>query len=199
MIPIHLAVEDELSEVVLRRLLQFVNRGYAVGTAYRRGGYGYLRRTIAGWNRAAQGIPFLVLTDLDQALCPSALLREWLPQPKHPNLLFRVAVREVEAWLLGDHEHLSAYLGCALKKMPAEPEALADPKATLIELARKSRSALIRDQIVPRAGSTAKQGPAYNACLTKFVREAWDVEEAATRTPSLARALVRLREFKPRW
>lgn len=60
-IPVHLAVEDELSEAVLRRLLEHANRGYAVGVTFGRSGYGYLRNSIGGWNRAARGVPFVVL------------------------------------------------------------------------------------------------------------------------------------------
>jgi hypothetical protein len=59
LIPINLATEDELSEVTLLRILKDLDR-YAVGAAYRRGGFGYLRRTIDGWNRAARGIPTTV-------------------------------------------------------------------------------------------------------------------------------------------
>ena len=101
-IPVNLATEDELSEAVLRRLLDHADRGYAIGTAYGRRGFGYLRRTITGWNRAAQFVPFIVLTDLDRRPCPTELIEDWLREARHPNLLLRVAVREVEAWLLAD-------------------------------------------------------------------------------------------------
>src|ERR1035441_2055564 len=73
-IPVNLATEDELSEAVLRRLLDHADRGYAIGTAYGRRGFGYLRRTITGWNRAAQFVPFIVLTDLDRRPCPTELI-----------------------------------------------------------------------------------------------------------------------------
>ena len=78
-IPVNLAVEDELSEAVIRRLLRHSKRQYAIGTVYGRNGFGYLRKTIAGWNKAARGIPFLVLTDLDTYPCPTALIEDWMP------------------------------------------------------------------------------------------------------------------------
>ncbi len=106
-IPLNLATEDELSETVLLKLLSETGR-YSVGQTYRQGGFGYLKRTISGWNAAAVGTPFLVLTDLDEAACPASLLRSWLPTPPHPNLIFRVAVREVESWLLADSDHLAS-------------------------------------------------------------------------------------------
>jgi hypothetical protein len=198
-IPINLATEDELSEAVLRRLLRFVGRGYEIGVAYRRGGYGYLRRTVRGWNRAARGIPFIVLTDLDQHACPTALIDGWLNEPKHCNLLFRVAVREVEAWLLADPGCLARYLVVRESWVPNDPERLLDPKGALIDLARESRSATVRDRIVPKRGGSAKQGPDYNGCLVQFVASHWEIKSAAAQSPSLARTVKRLAAFGPTW
>lgn len=137
-IPVNLAIEDELSEVVLRQLLTFVGRDYHVGIAYRRGGSGYLRRTVSGWNSAARTTPFIVLTDLDEYVCPRALIDDWLTETQHPNLIFRVAVKEVEAWLLADSKHLSSYLGIRSSLIPTDPDSLPDPKATIIEVVRSS-------------------------------------------------------------
>ncbi len=198
LIPVNLAIEDELSEVVLCRLLAKVNR-YSVGMPYRRGGSGYLRRTIHGWNRAAKGVPFIVLTDLDAAECPARLIDEWLKVEPHPNLLFRVAVREVESWLLADPISLSAFLSVKKTVVLTNSDAIADPKAAIVDLARNSRSRTIRDRIVPRRGSTAKQGPDYNGCLGSFVRERWDIDVAKTNSPSLARTVDRLISFSPVW
>ncbi len=198
LIPINLATEDELSEVVLLRILRDIGR-YAVGTAYRRGGFGYLRRTIAGWNRAARGVPFVVLTDLDNGECPAGLMADWLADPLHPNLLFRIAVREVESWLLASPGTFSRFLGVPHEEMPTDCDNLADPKAEIIQLARKSRIRAVRDGIVPRRGSTAKQGPDYNGLLSTFVRSDWDLEVAALGSPSLARTVGRLAVFNPVW
>jgi hypothetical protein len=49
-IPISLAVEDELSEVVLQRLIVATGRQFAVGPTYRRGGFGYLKKRAVAWN-----------------------------------------------------------------------------------------------------------------------------------------------------
>jgi hypothetical protein len=199
MIPINLAIEDELSEAVLKRLLAHAQRDYHVGRSYGRTGYGYLRKTIGGWNQAARGKPFIVLTDLDRAACPPELIRQWLSRPQHPNLLLRVAIREVESWLLADSEKLPGYLNIREDQMPDSPDTLADAKQTLVNLARKSRSVEIRSRIVPKADSTAKQGPDYNACLCSFVGDRWDVDGACQRSPSLRRTVARLATFKPVW
>ena len=197
-IPVNLATEDELSEVALLRILKHVGR-YSVGVAYRRGGFGYLRRTISGWNAAARGIPFIVLTDLDNCDCPARLISEWLTAPKHPNLLFRIAVREVESWLIADKANLARFLGLDHRMVPDNCDYLADPKAEVITLARRSRTRIIRDGIVPRVASTAKQGPDYNGLLGAFVRKDWNPDAAGSRSPSLARTIARLAAFNPVW
>jgi len=198
-IPVNLAVEDELSEAVLRKLLAQSQPGFAIGCAYRRGGFGYLRRTVAGFNQAARGTPFVVLTDLDRGQCAPALIEEWLPQPRHANLIFRVAVRTVEAWLLGHQGALADFLGIAERLVPLDVDDLKDPKAALIRLAKRSRRRDRREAIVPRRGSTARIGPDYNACLGEFVTQRWDASEAARTSPSLKRALRNLRGFRPAW
>jgi hypothetical protein len=191
-IPVNLACEDELSEAVLRRLLLEVERGYAVGFTYRRGGFGYLRRTVAGWNSAAQSVPLVLLTDLDQNPCASALIKDWLPGPRHPNLLFRVAVREVESWVLADAEGLARCLGVPSRLIPRNPDNLLDPKVELIAVAARSRSSEVRTGIVPKPGSTARQGPDYNRLLVRFVQSTWNIDAACLASPSLARSVKSL-------
>jgi hypothetical protein len=197
LIPVNLATEDELSELILYRVLAQVKR-YAIG-AYRRGGFGYLRRTILGWNKAARGVPFVVLTDLDKVECPALLIADWHKVQQHPNLLFRIAVREVESWLLADPANLSEFLNIRTPLVLANSDEIADPKAAIVNLARKSRSIAIRESIVPRRGSTAKQGRDYNGCLGSFVRDHWDLSVANNNSPSLDRMVSRLTSFTPVW
>ncbi len=198
-IPINLAVEDDLSEVVLRTIIERSNRDYHIGTAYGRTGFGYLRKTVAGWNAAARGVPFILLTDLDQYQCPPELISDWLRVPVHSNLIFRVAVREVESWLLADPANLANYLSVSAALVPPACDQIPDPKAALVALARRSRSGDIRGRIVPRVGSTAKQGPDYNGCLTSFVQATWDIDAACANSGSLRRAVNRIGNFEPMW
>jgi hypothetical protein len=69
--------------------------------------------------------------------------------------------------------------------MPDNPDALPDPKRTLIDLARRSRFADIRNRVVPKAKSTAKQGPDYNACLSAFLALFWQSTDAARKSASV--------------
>jgi len=196
LIPINLAVEDDLSEAVLMRILQ---TRYDVGVCYKRGGFGHLKKNIRGFNNASKGMPHIVLTDLDRGECAPTLIEEWLPVPIHHNLLFRVAVREVESWVIADRDRFAKFLGIRKTLVPVNVDAIDDPKECLINLARKSRRRNLREDIVPTEGSTAKQGPDYNGRLISFVEEFWNPYEAMRKSPSLERTIGAVENFQPEW
>lgn len=198
-IPINLAVEDFLSEAVLRKILRFTRKPYATGTCFCKGGYGYLKKNIQGFNHAAKTTPFLVLTDLDNIECPPTLIKEWLPHPKHPNLLFRVAVREIEAWLLAHREAFAKFLGIKTHSIPSNVDTISDPKQFLLSLAKKSKKRQLREAITPAPGSTARVGPDYNGQLGLFVERVWDVATASQHSPSLQRTVKVVKDFNPQW
>ncbi len=198
-IPISLAFEDALTESLALRILGTIPKVYATRTIYNRGGNGYLRRTVNGFNNAARGMPFWVGTDLDRYECPSALINDWLTHPKHHNLLIRVAVHEAEAWVLADREGFANFTGIKTEWVPNDVEALANPKEALIQLVRRSRRKQLRDDICPSANSTSKIGPNYNARLGGFVFESWDPTVARLNSRSLDRTMNRLVAFRPQW
>lgn len=193
-----LAVEDVLSEVVAKTLIEQSQKNYHVIHCLRRGGFGYLKSKIKTFNTAAKKIPFFVLTDQDSVNeCPSDKIASWLNQPRSPNMIFRIAVMEVESWVMADREAFARFLSIPLTRIPQETDSILNPKEFLISLAKKSRSSRLRMDLVPPRGSTSKQGPDYNSQLTRFVREYWDAHLARNNSKSLNRALMRLEEFKP--
>ena len=196
-IAVCLAVEDALSEVVLRRMLLESSQDYVVGTVFSRGGFGYLKGLTPAFNRAASGMPYIVLTDLDARTCPLQLIADWLPQPKHPNLIFRIAVREVESWLLAHAEGFAKFLGVSEQIIPRDPETLIDPKQSVIAIARRSRNRVLREAIVPKDKSDARIGRDYNGQLAAFVNDHWSVSAALKRSQSLYRAMRALDTFVP--
>jgi hypothetical protein len=196
-VPLHLAVEDPLSETVLRTVLLQSGRDFAVGQCFQRGGFGYLKKTIQGFNQAAKGIPFLVLTDLDRYPCAPALMDEWLPVEKNANLLFRVAVHEVESWVMADQEAFAKYLGIRKAIVSTRPDEIVHAKEALISMARNSRKRELRQDIVPPTGSTRKQGPDYNGRLSLFVQRHWSLERASRNSPSLMSAWEAIQAFQP--
>ncbi len=122
----------------------------------------------------------------------------WLPDPA-PLMLFRIAVRKVEAWLLCDHERISKFLAVSPSRLPENPEIHDDPKALVTELAAHSRRRDIREDMVPRAGSGRKIGPAYSSRLIEFAtdqRSGWRPKIAAEKSDSLNRCLQRLLGLK---
>jgi hypothetical protein len=198
-IPLSLAFEDALTESLALKILDAIPTEYATQTVYNRGGNGYLKRTINGFNNAAKGTPFWVGTDLDKYPCPSALVDDWLTHPRHHNLLLRVAVKEAEAWVLADRDNFANFIGVSASRLPGDVEALPDAKNTLIALVRTSRKKQLRDDICPPPGSTSKIGPNYNARLGSFVSESWNPEGARLGSRSLDRTMKRLVVFRPQW
>jgi len=191
-----LATEDELSEIVGFSLLEEV--GLTVGQVLRRGGFGYLKSRLQNFCEIARHQPVLLITDLDRVSCAPVLHRKWLAKLDPPeNFVFRVAVREIESWLLADHDALQALLGSRIGKMPTNPDELADPKQTLLALAQRAPRH-IRDELVAKDGAIASQGLGYNALLGQMVREHWLPVRAAERSSSLARARVRVKALADR-
>jgi hypothetical protein len=193
-----IATEDELSEAVARRLVAEVRPTLQVTQTLRRNGFGYLRSKMTSWCELARHQPVLLLTDLDQLACPVELLQQWRGALNPPaDLLMRVAVREVEAWLLADHEAMRSLLG-ERGRLPAEPDKLTDPKATLLQLATKYAPRDVRADLVKPIGAMASQGIGYNARLTRWVQSHWQPHRASECSPSLQRARIRLQELARR-
>jgi len=189
MTPVALATEDELSEAVGVKLLA-EHRVLAETSPMllRKNGFGYLRSRMDSWRKMANRQIVLVLTDLDRVACPLALLTDWLGDDRQcpQDLLLRIAVREVEAWLLADHEAVRGLMGNK-GRLPMEPDGLPDPKQYLLGLAQNAPRA-VREDLVARRGAVASQGLGYNRRLVEWVRADWSPERAAARSPSLSRA-----------
>jgi hypothetical protein len=108
---------------------------------------------------------------------------------------FRVAVREVEAWLLADRASMALFLKVPLALIPRDPDGLDDPKLRLVDLARRSRQRDIRVDLVPREGSGRAVGPAYTSRLVEFAGKMWRPDAAAAHSDSLRRCRQRIAEL----
>jgi hypothetical protein len=193
---IYIATEDALSEAVADRLVAEANQGLCVAVRLGRRGNSYLRKKLPELVRTAKAIPVLLLTDLDRIDCPPTLLANWRgEQIMPPGMLFRVAVREIEAWLLADRQGFAEFCGAPLDKVPERPELLDDPKKTLLDLVRRYGKRMIKAGILPERGSTAKVGLMYNQILAGFVSDSWSVVRAARNAESLGRTCRRLDEL----
>lgn len=191
------AVEGIVDEAVVKKLIAFVHA--RIGDVFGKTGKSSLRKKIAGYNNAAQHMPWIILVDLDHDFdCAPWLRHAWLTQPA-PHLCFRVAVREIEAWLLADREKIAQFLGVALSRVPLQPEDLDNPKTTIVNLARRSRKRGIRQDMVPRPGSGRQVGPAYSSRLIEFVANDWRPDIASEQADSLKRTIRCLRALVEKW
>lgn len=196
----YIATEDRLSETVAVRLI--AETGHSVAAKIpkdrrKHAGFGYLKTRLPDFISSCQGgLNFLLLTDLDTRPCPPDLLDDWLGVTTKPDsLLLRIAVREVESWVFADRSQFAEWLGVSEATVPIDPEACLDPKAELLNLASRSRNREMREGLLPKKDAASKIGLEYNDLLCAFVTENWRIEEASQVSPSLERAIRRLREF----
>src|SRR5260370_38191900 len=97
------AVEDVVSEAVVRRLVTVIRPDLHISGVVRKNGKSYVRHRIRELNRVAHSVPVFVMIDLDTPIpCPADVIRSWLPNTFAPKLLFRVAVMEIESWVMAD-------------------------------------------------------------------------------------------------
>lgn len=189
-----LATEDPLSEAIGLRLLAELPIPVKPNFLMRKDGSGNLRSRMDSWRQMSRRQIVLILTDLDRLACPLALRADWLGKTPPPaNLLLRIAVKEIESWVLADHEAMRRLIG-SKGTLPPLPDDLPDPKQHFLKLA-KFAPRQIRQDLVKESGAVASQGMGYNVCLTDWVQSVWSPERASERSPSLARTRKRLREL----
>jgi len=170
-----------------------------IGAPIDMGGKTQLDLRLDGFNQAARGSPWFVLRDLDQdAQCAPKYLRKIGFRPS-TWMAFRIAVREVEAWLMADAQGLATFLHVPERRVPADPDAEADPTRTLVNLARGSTRQSIRKAIVPKPGGSAQVGPLYEATIIEFAASHWSLDRACERSPSLERTRRALERLARRW
>jgi len=169
--------------------------GYSLRAVYVKRGKDQIDRRLPAYVQAARFGYWLVIRDLDHdATCAPELLARLCPA-RPPGLQVRIAVREVEAWLLADRESMASYLGLPVAVVPARPDELESPKAALVQLARRSRRRELRRDLVPTEDSSASVGPAYSARIGEFATRHWKPRAGAHASPSLARAVAALDDW----
>lgn len=187
-----LAVEDRLSDAVATKILNHFGFEIKRKTGYK--GNSYLQQKVQSFNEAAhEECGIFMLTDLDSAQnCPPRLIQSWVKGTLNPRFFFRVAVIEVESWVMADRVALAAFLSIPVYRIPSSTDNIPDPKEFLVSLARRSKNKRLRDALVPADGTTRSVGDEYNTRLSQFVRDHWDLQRAASVSPSLKRTLDRL-------
>ena len=189
--------EDPLSEAVIERLCALCKERIVIHRRMHARGCGYIRSRIRELNAAAMHNPYLILLDSDDHHCALTLLESLMPPPvRSKRCLFRIAVHEIEAWLVADAKGIAAFLAVSTALVPKNPESVVDPKAAIVALASRSRKRQIREGLAPARGTTAKVGPEYNLLLIDFVLNKWDIVTASRHSESLHRAIRAVKSFK---
>lgn len=190
---IGIATEDILSEAVVEKVISKLRSEFTITLRLRKGGFGYLKSNMKKFNKIAIRYPMVVVTDLDNKTCPVDLISDWITFPMSPKLIFRVAVREIESWLLADTEAISSFLGINSSLCPRSPDELPDPKQKLLELVRRSKNRDIKNDILPSPkGTTSPVGLGYNVRMLDFVENYWDLNRASSKSESLKRMLDKI-------
>lgn len=135
--------------------------------------------------------PVFCIADTDKN-CPVDIVRRWRPVHASPDFVFRLAVTEVESWILADRTGFSSYFHTAANKIPAVLDELADPKSMVLTLVSRSKRRIFRDEVVS-ASDLNKRGSGYNVHLKNFIKNKWDANNAVEHSPSLLRAINNLR------
>lgn len=181
-----LAVEGDLDAAVLVRLLSELGLP-SPNDVVGRSGKDFILARLDKYNAAAEVMPVVVVLDLDREECAPGFVQSLLSTPSL-QMCLRVAVREIEAWLLADRAGIASHLHVASALVPPHPENEPDPKQVMADLARRSRLRWIREEVAPRPGSGRAVGPAYVDHLMSFVDSGWDITTAMDFAPSLRRA-----------
>lgn len=144
-------------------------------------------------NQAKHVQPVICIADTD-GQCAALLRQAWLPHDVPNAFQLRLAVTEAESWLLADHEAVVNAWGVPISKLPRAPDTELDPKLVVLDLAKRSRVRLVRREVVSESDPT-KPGTGYNQHVCQLAREHWSAQRAAERSPSLARAIRRVKEL----
>lgn len=180
--------EDEITHQIMLKMYELFPKHITEYKAIHCKGNAKIKKHINAYNNAAQHGYYFVITDLDNRECAPSLIANWLTDQRSEQLLFRVAVHEVESWLLADKENFAAFFSVSKDLIPTSPDLELDPKQTVISLAKRSRKRDIRDNMVP-IDAYASIGPGYNTQFQIYIQNFWDIHVARKSSPSLDSAI----------
>jgi hypothetical protein len=186
-----LVAEDKLTEAVLKKCVAVYLPEFQIVFSEVKGGRGNVQKNLDAYSNLATSMPVLIGVDLDSDTCASSLVAAWLGnQALSARLLLRVAVREVESWVLGDRKQVAKLIGGQSDDITGQPDLLVDPKRYFLDRARTTAKPDLKRDLIPRNFNVYPRiGPAYNLRMCQFVREKWRPTVAASRSESLARAV----------
>jgi hypothetical protein len=202
MTPIGLVAEGPTDIAALRKLLETEGLqpgGVYLGDGGTKRGKHNLDARVANYAEAARrGTPIAILRDLDDdAPCAGDLVQKLVRN--RPHLLFlRIAVVELEAWLVAERDAFAKHIGVSIGRLPREPERAGKIRPLILTDAAHSKIRDVRVGFPPTESSGLPFGSEYISYMTRFIQDVWTPSRAAENAPSLARALLRLRDYRLR-
>jgi hypothetical protein len=194
-ISITFVYEDILQRVTIEKIIRSLfTKKFVIETYLPGRGFSWIKNNINYFNRASTNTTFLILVDLDQDPCPSRKIMDWLEDPKGSNLLLRIAVKEIESWIVGDTKNFAKFLHVREDRLMKNVDSIRDPKKYIFSLAHQSGIRQLSG-ICPNPG--ARIGPEYNEKMTKFVNSSWNPTLAMKNSRSLKRSIIRLQTYSP--
>jgi hypothetical protein len=181
--------EDEPTHLAMRKIFDQFPGQFTEFVSIPCHGFGKIKKNIKAYNSAARYGYYFIIADLDSTYgCAPLLVDDWLPVQRSDRLIFRIAVREIESWFLADRKDFAAFFSVSQELVPLDPDTVADPKHTVISLAKKSKKRSIREALVP-VDNYASIGPGYNLMFQDYIQNHWDIASARQHSPSLDRAM----------
>jgi hypothetical protein len=193
-IPINIVCEDDCSEGTISKIIA-MRQDFEIDTVYKKRGRNYISENINFFNDSAEGTVYIILADLDFDECAPKLVNDWLNENKHHNLILRIAVPEVESWLIADTQNFSRYFNIPKEEIREDVEDLHDAKEYLFFLIRKYCKKDIQDDILPKGTSTTGKG--YNKRMLKYISSYWKPYNAQKNSDSLFRCIKEISNFNP--
>jgi len=192
---IKVAAESDLDSSIVSKIASSQRVG--IREQFDKNGKTQLDKKLKSYLKASLYEPWFVLRDLDMdSSCAPKLKARLLGTRDEPKAFcLRIAVREVESWLMADRESFAKFFKVGTSHIPPDPEIIDDPKRMLCQLARRSQDRGIRNGVPPEAGSGRNVGPAYSAYLLEFISDHWRPVIAAQSSPSLSGTLRRMKHF----
>lgn len=209
---IFIAGEDFVTIEILRRIVgDYAHSLHIISSLPARGSE--LKTKISYFNKVAQTIPIVLLSDLDTDDCAPLAKKKLLIGVNNvaDDFVVNIAVDEAEAWLYADKVGFSKYLKVNLDKFPIAKESTFGGSKKRIEvdtpcktsyhlthiLMKESSDAVKKKQILVEGFGSCK-GKEYNSAILPFIRNVWNIESARKNSYSLNGMIQRVQELEKR-
>jgi hypothetical protein len=194
---INIAFEDILSEAVITRILSRFFPEARIARRFHGRGSGYLKLHLQAFVNGSRHIPYFVLIDSDRESCAKKFLTTLIKDKPPRQCMLRIAVHEVESWLLADFNNLLKSLKIQSGKcFYNNTDEIERPKEYILKIIDRGAPEVIKKSLIHASCGGATQGPGYNSFMVRFAMEQWNIDAALYHSESLKRAVECISNFR---